>query len=252
MTGGDDRRHLQRDMLAGGIDDLPRGLSADLAILDLVYGRAQSKSAGSAGHAGHLELAGHAIKKAYELTGDDGVCCVISRNVRDAESGVLAMLGTTVVGDVGPWAMADEIVWSTEPPGTWQYLPDGSGRVSAVESGFYQIKVLAKHSPAPSRSAMLARAPLGDDERREAASSVWHIGRGPHGEYGDPLPSGVLSRLILSYSDPGGLVLDPFAGCGMTALVCEALGRGYACAIDDPGRLEVARKRLRVGAGAKV
>lgn len=238
----------RRDLVPGGIDDFPPGLSAELAILDLDYGR--RGAGGAAGHAGHLELAGHAIRKAHELTGADGICCVISRDVRDAETGALAMFGTRVVDNIGPWTVSDEIIWSTERPGPWQDLPGGSGRASALGSGFYQIWVLAKNNPAPYRSEALARAPLGDDERREAASSVWHVGPESRGEYDDPVPSQVLARLILSYSEPGGLVLDPFAGRGATALACESLGRGYACAIDDPGRLADARARLRAGAGA--
>lgn len=248
MTGGG-HRSLRRDMLPGGIDDLPPGLSADLAILDLDYDRMRRRRAGVAGRSGYSRAVAEAIGAAHELTGGDGICCAISRDVRDEESGALDMLGTKAVDDIGPWTVSDEIIWSTEPPGPWQDLPDGSGRASAFAGGFYQIWVLAKHSPAPSRSAMLARAPLGGDERREAASSVWHIKPEPCGEYDDPVPTRVLARLILSYSDPGGLVLDPFAGYGATALACESLGRGYVCAIDDPGRLAAAKARLRAGAG---
>lgn len=249
MTGGG-RRSLRRDMLPGGIDDLPPGLSADLAILDLDYDRMRRRRAGTGGRSGYPRAAAEAIGAAHKLTGGDGICCAISRDVRDEESGALDMLGTKVIDDIGPWTVADEIIWSTEPPGPWHDLPDGSGRASAFAGGFYQIWVLAKHSPAPYRSAMLARAPLGDDERREAVSSVWHVGPEPRGEYDDPIPPRVLARLILSYSDPGGLVLDPFAGHGATALACESLGRGYVCTIDDPGRLAAARARLRAGAGA--
>ena len=174
MTGGRRRRRLRRDMLPDGIDDLPPGLSADLAILDLVYGRPRRSVAGVARRADHLELAGRAIKRAHDLTGGDGICCAISRDVRDEESGALDMLGTKVVDDIGPWTVSDEIIWSTEPPGPWQDLPPGGGggRASAFAGRFYQIWVLAKHSPAPYRSETLARAPLSDDDRREAASSV--------------------------------------------------------------------------------
>lgn len=236
---------MRRDLVLGGVGDLPSGLSADLAILDLDYDRMRRRRAGASGRSGYPRAVAEAIGAARELTGGDGICCTISRDVRDEESGALNMLGTKAVDDIGPWTVADEIIWSTEPPGPWQDLPDGSGRASAFAGGFYQIWVLAKHSPAPSRSAMLARAPLGDDERREAASSVWHIKPEPRGEYDDPVPSRVLARLILSYSDPGGLVLDPFAGHGATALACESLGRGHVCAFGNAEDLSVAKERIR-------
>lgn len=95
MTGGSARR---RDLVLGGIDALPPGLSADLAILDLDYSRMQQRrlggGGGTGGHAGHLALAERVIKKAYELTGDD-------------ESGALVMLGTKVTDRVGRWSVYD-------------------------------------------------------------------------------------------------------------------------------------------------
>lgn len=236
---------MRRDLVLGGVGDLPPGLSADLAILDLDYDRMRRRRAGAGGRSVYPRAAAEAIGAAHRLTGGDGICCAISRDVRDEESGALDMLGTKVIDDIGPWTVADEIIWSTEPPGPWHDLPDGSGRASAFAGGFYQIWVLAKHSPAPSRSAMLAQAPLGDDERREAVSSVWHVGPEPRGEYDDPIPSRVLARLILSYSDPGGLVLDPFAGHGATALACESLGRGYVCAFGNAEDLSAATERIR-------
>jgi DNA modification methylase len=39
------------------------------------------------------------------------------------------------------------------------------------------------------------------------------------------LPEAYLTRLIKAYTNPGDLVLDPFAGSGTTAVVCQKLGR---------------------------
>ena len=244
MTGG---RASRRDLVLGGIGGLPPGLSADLAILDLDYGRMRRRltGGGAGGIDGHLELAGHAIKTAYEITGGDGICCAISRDVRDAETGALAMLGTKVVDNAAPWTVSDEIVWSAEPPGPWRDVPGSGGNIrDSPVSDFSQIWILAKNNPAPSRSAVLGRAGLPEMEREEAISSVWHVPPEPPGEYDDPVPRGVLSRLVLSYSEPGGLVVDPFANCGMTAVVCEELGRGYVCALDSGKKLDAAKRRV--------
>ena len=226
-----------------------RYLSADLAILDLDYGRMRQRRLGggsTGGPAGHLALAGRAIRKAYDLTGDDGVCCVISRDVRYGKSGTLAMLGTKVVDNVAPWTVSGEIVWSAGPPGPWQDVPGSGGddRASPV-SDFSQIWVLAKNNPAPIRSEVLDRAVLPGAEREAAISSTWHVPLDLPGEYADPVPRKVLSRLVLSYSEPGGLVLDPFANGGMTAVVCEGLGRGYVCAFDNGEKLAVAKRRIQ-------
>ena len=251
MTGMHD---LRRDLVPGGIDGLPPGLSADLAILDLDYTRMWQRRLGGGGtgsHDGHLALAEHAIKTVYDLTGGDGICCVISRNVRDDESGALAMLGTRVVDHIAPWTVSDEIVWSAEPPGAWQDVPGGGGdiRASPVQD-FSQIWVLAKNSPAPIRAEALGSIGLPDKERDEAISSVWHVPPDPPGEYDDPVPRTVLSRLVMSYSEPGGLVLDPFANGGMTAVVCKELGRGYVCSFDSDDWLAAAKRRIQGQAGA--
>lgn len=38
-------------------------------------------------------------------------------------------------------------------------------------------------------------------------------------------PEGIIERMVLASTDPGGLVLDPFAGSGTTLRVCQQLGR---------------------------
>ena len=252
MTGG---RAPRRDLVPGGIDGLPPGLSADLVILDLDYDRMRRRrlvggGGGAGGHAAYLEAAGRAIKRAHDMAGVDGICCAISRDVRDAETGALAMLGTRAAVNAAPWTVSDEIIWSAEPPGPWLDAPGSGGDIRASPvAGFSQIWILAKNNPAPSRSAALARSGLPKKEMEEAVTSVWHVAPDPPGKYDDPVPRGVLSRLVLSYSEPGGLVVDPFANAGMTAVVCDELGRGYVCAFDGGEDLAAAKRRIR-GPGA--
>lgn len=48
-------------------------------------------------------------------------------------------------------------------------------------------------------------------------------------------PVSLFKYLIETYTKPGDVVLDPFAGRGTTALACEELGnRGYICIERDP------------------
>jgi len=55
---------------------------------------------------------------------------------------------------------------------------------------------------------------------------------------------GILAPLIESYSKPGDLVIDPFAGSGSTAVAAALRGRRY-CGIElEPGYCELARNRL--------
>ena len=61
-----------------------------------------------------------------------------------------------------------------------------------------------------------------------------------------PLP--VLLPLIETFSAPGGLVLDPFAGSGSTLLAARMLGRPYLGIELDAGYHAAASERLEVAA----
>ena len=57
-------------------------------------------------------------------------------------------------------------------------------------------------------------------------------------------PLALYERIIKASSNPGDLVLDPFAGCATTAIAAERLGRGWvAIDLNDPAR-EIIRDRL--------
>jgi len=83
-------------------------------------------------------------------------------------------------------------------------------------------------------------APLGD---------VWEIGivapvaRERTG-YPTQKPEALLERLIGACSEPGDLVLDPYAGSGTTLVVGKRLGRRVVGIDSSPEALDVIRKRL--------
>ena len=58
-------------------------------------------------------------------------------------------------------------------------------------------------------------------------------------------PEALLYRVILSSSNPGDTVLDPFFGSGTTGAVAKKLGRNYHGIELDPGYIEVAEERIR-------
>ena len=56
-------------------------------------------------------------------------------------------------------------------------------------------------------------------------------------------PPALLARLIRASSDPGGVVLDPFAGAGSTAVAAASAGRRFVGIELDPDYAELARGR---------
>jgi len=57
-------------------------------------------------------------------------------------------------------------------------------------------------------------------------------------------PEELLYRIILSTSNPGDIVLDPFSGSGTTAAVAKRLGRNYIAFEKEPFYIQVANERL--------
>jgi DNA modification methylase len=57
-------------------------------------------------------------------------------------------------------------------------------------------------------------------------------------------PLSVLLPLVETFSRPGGLVLDPFAGSGSTLLAAKTLGRRYLGIELDPAYCAIAQRRL--------
>jgi site-specific DNA-methyltransferase (adenine-specific) len=57
-------------------------------------------------------------------------------------------------------------------------------------------------------------------------------------------PEALLARLIGASSNPGDLVIDPFAGSGTALVVADRLGRRWAGADADPRYVALARTRL--------
>jgi DNA modification methylase len=105
------------------------------------------------------------------------------------------------------------------------------------------------------------RAVFGKDGRRARSSStseptagvpmgdVWEIGviapvaRERTG-YPSQKPEALLERLVGALSNPGDLVLDPYAGSGTTLAVAHRLGRSFLGIDSSPVALEMIRKRF--------
>ncbi|GIW06878.1 MAG: methyltransferase [Dehalococcoidia bacterium] len=57
-------------------------------------------------------------------------------------------------------------------------------------------------------------------------------------------PLGIVRRMIAASSQPGALVLDPFAGSGTVGAACLALGRRFLLIDENPEALRVMKRRF--------
>jgi DNA modification methylase len=76
--------------------------------------------------------------------------------------------------------------------------------------------------------------------------NVWEIPHTgvPGTEHPAPFPEDLARDHILSWSNEGDIVLDPFSGSGTTAKMARELGRHYIGIEVNPNYVEISRKRL--------
>lgn len=82
------------------------------------------------------------------------------------------------------------------------------------------------------------------------ATNLWHVPslKGNSGEKcGHPAqkPLKLIERIVLSSSDPGDLVLDPFLSSGTTAVVAKQHGRNWLGIESNPTYVKLALQRLK-------
>jgi site-specific DNA-methyltransferase (adenine-specific) len=90
--------------------------------------------------------------------------------------------------------------------------------------------------------------PLGAKPRDVLDIPVLCNGTAEKTEHPTQKPEELIRRLVAASSAEGQLVVDPFAGSGTTAVVCERLGRRWRACDADPRYVGLARERLTAAA----
>jgi len=78
---------------------------------------------------------------------------------------------------------------------------------------------------------------------RRYPTSVWRFSL-DNGVHPTQKPLALMERLVLTYSEAGAIILDPFCGSGTTGVAARNTGRQYILGDMTPEYVEVARKRL--------
>jgi tRNA G10 N-methylase Trm11 len=80
------------------------------------------------------------------------------------------------------------------------------------------------------------------------ATWTFDLHRGHHRDHDTQKPVPLMEALVRDFTDPGDLVVDPFAGSGTTGVACRRLGRRFLGFERDAKYAAIAEKRI---AGAR-
>lgn len=104
--------------------------------------------------------------------------------------------------------------------------------------------VTSQYGRGQARSETWQPHPLGAKPRDVFDIPVLCNGMGEKTAHETQKPEALIEKLVLASSEPGQLVLDPFAGSGTTAVVAARLGRRWLCGDAEARYVAMARQRL--------
>ena len=214
------------------------------------------------GKAEYLEALGQRLVLVRELLAPHGSVVV---HVDPKTSHYVKVMGDEIFGED---AFASEIIWR------YRRWPSKTPNFQRVHDVLLRWRKDPKEKPRwntpyePLAASTIAtwgtnkqRAVFENDGRRSHSSTVDEPSRGvPMGDvweigviapvsrertgYPSQKPEALLERLVSALSDPGEIVLDPYAGSGTTLAVAAKLGRRFVGMDQSETAIDVAKKRL--------
>lgn len=200
----------------------------------------------------------------YDVTKPGGFCCiVIGYELHDREIIPLpSLLLTTLLRKDKQnrnWKLREEIIWNKVTAGR-----KGAGNRFGVTiknpypKYYYTnimheyIFVLSKgdkipHNLTEDTLKKANKLPMNEIMYKEVANSFWNITPVPPSAipHPCPYPEQIPWRLILLYTYPNDLVLDPFNGSGQTTKVAKILGRRYIGVDTEQKYVNLAKERIK-------
>jgi modification methylase len=148
-----------------------------------------------------------------------------------------------ILQDLGFW-MLNDVVWRKANP-----MPNFRGRrfTNAHETliwaargpksryTFHYEALKAGNEDTQMRSDWVIPLCTGEERLKDATGAKLHPTQ---------KPDALLARVLLSCSNPGDVVLDPFFGTGTTGAVAKALGRHFIGIEREAGYADAARRRI--------
>ena len=200
----------------------------------------------------YLDLLGKVWKETYRVLVPGGRACINVANLGRKPYIPLSSLICMEMLKIG-FLMRGEIIWN-KGPGAGVSCAWGSWRSPSNpvlrDTHEYVLVFCKEEFSRRKRKADASSAKIPRDDFLELTKSVWTFPPESARKIGHPAPFPVTlpSRLIMLYTYPGDVVLDPFIGSGTTAVAAVETGRRYVGYDVSAEYLKIARNRIN-GAG---
>jgi len=198
------------------------------------------------------------LNEISKITKIGGVCCFITSSDKYGNSESMDLSQMTTLLDLQneseikeEWIFYDKILWSKSPKDSIISLNplEEITMVDFEQTPFSTIDILIKNknngifdeNTIPQR---IQKLKITQAKKDEMLDSFWYIIPESDRGYQDHLPKELIARLVLLCSNQNDIVLDPFAGHCVTALVCKSLRRNFICLIQNQAELETVKERI--------
>lgn len=177
------------------------------------------------------------FEKCLNISADDSTMWLVVGAIRrNGQLIQLPELLTSLASEVG-WIPREQITWAKEKALPWTKSGEFRDVTEQVillsKSDSFMFDVGDLLSPTP-RSPWWKRYPERYSPKGRKPTNLWEIQIPTQGSWKDgpghlcPFPHELTYRMITLTSEPGDVVLDPFAGIGSVPAMAEAMGRiGY-------------------------
>ena len=197
--------------------------------------RTRRYAVGFEDYASYLALMTRVFSEVHRVTRPGGYCVIVVASIQDdGRCRPIPFDLTNRLISIG-WTLWHEIIWhkgssALDRAGTFVKRPFPDYYHPNIMNE--QVLIFRKSGPRlrsqiDESSRQEAKLPVTPLVTREILNNVWHIPVVPRRslDHPCPFPEEIPHRLILLYSHPGDVVLDPFLGSGQTTKVAHALGR---------------------------
>ena len=193
------------------------------------------------------------LKDLSAVTKPGGICCLIlTDDVIGPEmipvTGYLLDCAIDFKSRTSEWKYKEKITWVKSPEPTIQSDSQDEGiMINYHDTPFSEIYILEKNSKneyVPLYERVL-RLNISDTKKNEMVENLWFIQPTSEKGFNDTLPKELVLRLIMTFSTPGNVIVDPFAGDGIVAMSSKVLNRKFICFEKDSQKASIATKRLK-------